>query len=153
MNIVGGRGMGALKLFQANAIIDAAIAEARTLLLAPLAVAVLDAGGHLIAFQREDGAGFFRFDIAYGKAWGALGLGLGSRELAERAEKLPIFYASLSAASQGRIVPSPGGVLIRVDDDVIGAVGVSGDLGDNDEACALAGIQAVGLPTIPSSNA
>lgn len=144
--------MATIKLAQANAIIDAAIAEGRQRRLSPLAVAVLDIGGNLIAFKREDGAGFFRFDIAYGKAWGALGLGFGTREIAKRATKLPIFYSALSAASQGRMIPAPGGVLITgVDGDVVGAVGISGDLGDNDEVCALAGIKAVGLSAIPGS--
>lgn len=142
--------MATLELAQANAIIDAAMVEGRRIHLAPLAVAVLDAGGNLVAFKREDGAGFLRFDIAYGKAWGALGLGFGTREIAERAVKLPTFYAALSAASQGRIIPSPGGVLISgIDGDVIGAVGISGDLGDNDEVCALAGIKAIGSSAIP----
>lgn len=127
--------MPTLKLAQASAIIDAAIAEGRKRKLAPLAVAVLDAGGHLIAFKREDGAGFVRFDIAYGKAWGSLGMGFGTRELTERAAKFPAFVAALSATSQGRMIPSPGGVLIvGADDDVVGAVGISGDIGDNDEA-------------------
>ena len=120
--------------------------------LAPLAVAVLDAGGHLLAFKREDGTGFFRSDIAYGKAWGALGMGFGTRELVERAAKFPTFVTALSAASQGRIIPSPGGVLIMgVDGDVLGAIGISGDMGDNDEICAVAGIKAVGLSAIPGS--
>lgn len=144
--------MATLELSQANAIIDASIAKGRQIRLSPLAVAVLDAGGNLIAFKREDGAGFFRFDIAYGKAWGALGLGFGTREIAERAVKLPTFYAALSTASQGRIIPSPGGVLILgIDEDVIGAVGISGDLGDNDEVCALAGVKAIGLSAISGS--
>jgi uncharacterized protein GlcG (DUF336 family) len=142
--------MTILKLAQANAIIDAALAEARRQNFAPLAVAVLDAGGHLITFKREDGAGIVRFDIAYGKAWGALGMGFGSRELAERAAKFPTFVAALAAVSQGRMVPSPGGVLIvNPDKDVLGAVGISGDIGDNDEICAIAGIEAVGLSAIP----
>lgn len=143
--------MTILKLAQASAIIDAAIAEARRQSFAPLAVAVLDAGGHLIAFKREDGAGIVRFDIAYGKAWGALGMGFGTRELAERATRFPTFVAALAAISQGRMVPSPGGVLIVVDADreVVGAVGISGDIGDNDEVCAIAGIEAVGLSAIP----
>ena len=142
--------MATLKLSQADAIIDTAIAEGQKMHLSPLAVAVLDAGGNLIAFKRADGAGFIRFDIAYGKAWGALGLGFGTREIANRAAKLPIFYAALTAASQGRIIPSPGGVLIAgADGEVVGAVGVSGDVGDNDEICAIAGIKAVGLSTMP----
>jgi len=144
--------MAILKLAQASTIIDAAIAEGRKRSLAPLAVAVLDAGGHLIAFKREDGAGFVRFDIAYGKAWGALGMGFGTRELAERAANFPTFVAALSAASQGRMIPSPGGVLIvGADGEVVGAVGISGDIGDNDEICAVAGIEAVGLSAIPGA--
>ncbi len=142
--------MATLKLAQASTIIDTAIAEARKQKLAPVAVAVLDAGGNLIAFKREDEAGIVRFDIAYGKAWGALGMGFGTRELAERASKSPTFVAALAAISQGRMVPSPGGVLIMgADREVIGAVGISGDTGDNDERCAIAGIQAAGLSAIP----
>ena len=144
--------MATLKLAQAGAIIDAALAEGRKRRLAPLAVAVLDAGGHLIAFKREDGAGFLRFDIANGKAWGSLGMGFGTRELSDRAARSPAFVAALSAASRGRTIPSPGGVLIAgADGDVVGAVGISGDSGDNDEACAMAGIAAVGLSAIPGS--
>lgn len=144
--------MVTLKLAQANTIIDTAIAEGRKRSFAPLAVAVLDAGGHLIAFKREDRAGFVRFDIAYGKAWGALGMGFGTRELAERAAKFPTFVAALAATSQGRMIPSPGGVLIvDADGEVVGAVGISGDIGDNDEICAIAGVEAVGLSAIPGS--
>lgn len=142
--------MAKLKLKEAETIIDAALAEGRKLKLAALAVAVLDAGGHIIAFKREDGAGIVRFDIAYGKAWGALGMGFGTREITARAEKFPAFITSLYAISQGRAVPSPGGVLILdKDNDVIGAVGISGDTGDNDELCALAGIAAAGFRAAP----
>ena len=142
--------MAKLKLADAETIIDAALAEARKLKLAPLAVAVLDAGGHVIACKREDGAGLVRFDIAYGKAWGALGMGFGTREIAARAEQFPAFVTALYAISRGRAVPSPGGVLILDQDgDVIGAVGVSGDTGDNDELCALAGLTATGLRAAP----
>lgn len=142
--------MAKLKLADAEIIIDTALAEARKLKLAPLAVAVLDAGGHVIACKREDGAGLARFDIAYGKAWGALGMGFGTREIAARAEKFPAFITSLYAISRGRAVPSPGGVLILDQDgDVIGAVGISGDTGDNDELCALAGLTAAGLRAAP----
>jgi uncharacterized protein GlcG (DUF336 family) len=142
--------MPRLTLTQANGLIEAALAEGRQRNLAPLAVAVLDAGGHLIAFQREDGAGIVRYDIAYGKAWGALGMGFGTRELSERAARGPTFFTMLSAVSQGRLVPSPGGVLMLDEArEVVGAVGISGDNGDNDEACALAGIAAVGLGAAP----
>jgi uncharacterized protein GlcG (DUF336 family) len=139
-----------LKLAQANEIIDVALAEGRKRHFAPLAVAVLDAGGHLIAFKREDRAGFARFYIAYGKAWGALGMGFGTRELAERD---PTFITAIAAATQGRMIPSPGGVLILdVDNEVVGGVGISGDVGDNDEICAIAGIQAAGLFALPGAN-
>ena len=144
--------MSTLKLAQATTLIDAALAEARRRGLAALAVAVLDAGGHVVAFQREDGAGFLRFDIAYGKAWGALGLGFGTRELDERANRIPTFVTALAVASQGRAIPSPGGVIILdTGGEVVGAVGISGDVGDLDEGCALAGIAAVGLAARPGA--
>ena len=118
--------------------------------LAPLTVAVLDAGGHLVAFKREDKSGILRHDIAHGKAWGALGMGFGSRTLSERAANTPQFFSALYAASGGRMVPAPGGVLIRdAGGDVIGAVGISGDVSDKDEACAIAGIEAAGLVADP----
>lgn len=139
-----------LELARASAIIDAALAEGRKHGLAPLAVAVLDAGGHLVAYKREDGAGIVRFDIAFGKAWGSLGMGFGTRELSERAAKSPTFFLALSATSAGRMVPSPGGVLVvGANEEVIGAVGISGDTGDKDEICAVAGIEAAGLTAVP----
>jgi uncharacterized protein GlcG (DUF336 family) len=142
--------MTRLKLAQANAIIEAALADGRKRDFAPLSIVVLDAGGHLIASQREDGAGFARFDIAYGKAWGALGMGFGTRELLERAARFPAFIAAISTATQGRIIPSPGGVLILdAEHEAIGAVGISGDIGDNDELCAITGIEAVGFSALP----
>lgn len=144
--------MTILKLNQANTIVETALKEGRARQLAPLAVAVLDAGGHLIAFQREDGAGFARFHIAYGKAWGALGMGYGTREVAERAAKFPTFVIALATATDGRMIPSPGGVLVlSAENQVLGAVGISGDSGDNDETCAVVGIQAVGLLAQPGS--
>lgn len=141
--------MAKIRLKDAEAIIDNALSEGRRLKLAPLAVAVLDSGGNIIAFKREDGAGIVRFDIAYGKAWGSLGMGFGTREIAARAEKLPAFFTSLYAISQGRAVPSPGGVLvIDNENEVIGAVGVTGDTGDNDELCAVAGVAAAGFRAV-----
>jgi uncharacterized protein GlcG (DUF336 family) len=138
------------KLAEACTIIDVALEEGRARKLAPLVVAVLDAGGHLVAYKREDGAGIVRFDIAFGKAWGSLAMGFGSRELTERTEKNPSFFAALSVVSSGRMVPSPGGVLI-VDSarQIVGAVGISGDIGTNDEICAIAGIEKAGLVAIP----
>jgi uncharacterized protein GlcG (DUF336 family) len=133
-------------LAQASLIVDTALKKGRELKLAPLTVAVLDAGGHLVAFKREDGSGIMRYDIAYGKAWGSLGMGFGTREVVKRSAANLAFLTAFSAASGGRLIPSPGGVLIRdALGKVIGAVGISGDTGDNDEACALAGIAAAGL--------
>jgi uncharacterized protein GlcG (DUF336 family) len=134
-----------LSLSKASEIIDAALAEARMRNFAPLAIAVLDAGGHLVAYKREDGAGIVRFDIAFGKAWGSLGMGFSSRELATRAANLPTFFSMLAVTSNGRMVASPGGILIvGADGQVLGAVGISGDIGDNDEICAMAGVEAAG---------
>ena len=135
-----------LSLEQARAIIAGALTEGRNQSLAPLTVVVLDVGGHLIAMEREDGAGVLRFEIARGKAYGALGLGLGSRTIGARNQGREAFLAALATASDGRCVPVPGGVLVLdANNRVIGAVGVSGDTSDADEACALAGITTAGL--------
>jgi uncharacterized protein GlcG (DUF336 family) len=133
-------------LAQASTIVDAALKTAREMNLVPMTVAVLDAGGHRVAFKREDRSGILRYDIAYGKAWGALGMGFGSRTLFERAASAPQFFNALYAASGGRMVTNPGGVLVRdAAGDVVGAVGISGDTSDNDEVCAIAGVTAAGL--------
>jgi len=137
-------------LAQASTIVDVTLKKARDTNSAPLTVAVLDAGGHLVAFKREDKSGILRFDIAYGKAWGALGMGFGSRTLAERAANTPQFFTMLAAASGGRMIANPGGILIRDEAGaVIGAVGISGDTSDRDEECGLAGIAAAGLKADP----
>ena len=146
--------MPTLSLADAARIVDVALAEGRRAALAPLTAVVLDAGGHVVVAKREDGSGILRFEIAYGKAWGALGMGFGTRELAERATKSPAFLAAISAASGGRTIPSPGGVLIlSATGETIGAIGISGDTGDRDEACALAGIAAAGLSAAPGAPA
>lgn len=132
-------------LAQASVIVDAVIAAGERHGYAPLTCAVLDVGGHLVALKRADGSGILRPEIAIGKAWGALGMGLPSRVLAERAQHMPEFFAALAAVSQGRMVPVPGGVLVRDGGRVAGAVGVSGDLSDPDEECAVEGIVAAGL--------
>ena len=133
-------------LAQASIIVDVALKKGRETNCAPLTVAVLEAGGHLVAVKREDKSGILRFDIAFGKAWGALGMGFGSRELADRAGKNPLFFGVLATVSQGRLVPVPGGVLIKdAAGSVLGAVGISGDTSDKDEVCAVAGIEAAGL--------
>ena len=141
--------MNKLSLDQANKIIAAALAKGRELGLKPLSVAVLDPGGHLIAFQRADGASTLRPQIATGKASGALALGVSSRKIAEMAAERPTFIASLGPVAQAGIIPAAGGVIV-VDTNgmALGAVGITGDTSDNDEACALAGIEAVGLKSL-----
>jgi uncharacterized protein GlcG (DUF336 family) len=130
----------------ANAILDAAFAKAAEMGLKPLTVAILDAGGHLKALSRQDGTSTLRPEIAQGKARGAISMGLGSRALFRRAQEQPYFIQAMNALSEGSLVPVPGGVLARNSDgEIIGAVGITGDNSDNDEACAVAGIQAVGL--------
>ncbi|MDG4890118.1 MULTISPECIES: heme-binding protein [unclassified Mesorhizobium] len=138
--------MSELSLDVANAIITASLAKAKEAQMKPLAITVLDAGGHLKAFQRQDGASMLRHQISAGKAYGALGVGKGSRWLHAAALERPHFIEGLNAVSGGRIVPVPGGVLI-IDGEskLLGAVGVSGDTSDNDEIAAVAGIEASGL--------
>ncbi|HEX6115050.1 MAG TPA: heme-binding protein [Geminicoccaceae bacterium] len=139
-----------LSLAQAATIVDAALAAGRTADLEPLTVAVLDAGGHLIALKREDGSGILRPQIAIGKAWGALGMGVSSRTLGQRLAERASFQAALSAAAHGRFVAVPGGVLVRAaTGEIIGAVGVSGDTSDKDEYAAITGVRAAGLEPDP----
>ena len=138
--------MTALSLDKARKIIAAALARAAELKLKPLGISVLDAGGHLVAFERQDGASFLRYQIGSGKAFGALAIGAGSRSVANAAIERPHFMQGLSGVSEGRVVPVPGGVLIRDGSGaIVGAVGISGDTSDNDEAAAVAGIEAAGF--------
>lgn len=141
-----------ITLEQAIRVAAGTLAEGRQRQAKPLTVVVLDAGGHVVVTYREDRSGIVRVQIATGKAWGALGLGVSSRELARRAANNPPFAAAMSAASDGRMVPVPGGVLIRRDGDIVGAVGVSGDKSDVDEACAVAAVLASGLEPEPSGD-
>jgi len=135
-----------LTLEAAQSILAGALAEARRAGAKPLGVIVLDAGGHPVAFAREDRASLFRFDIARAKAMGALGMGADTRDIAARAAGNPAFFTSVAIATGGGLALSPGGVLVRdAAGEVVGAVGVSGDAPDVDEACALAGIAAAGL--------
>ncbi len=138
--------MTELTLEQAQTIVTAALRHARTAGFDPMAVLVLDARGVPKAFAAEDGTSLRRFEIAQGKAHGALAFGLGSRELGKRADARPKFMAAVTHAVGGMLIPVPGGVLIRdAEKRIIGVVGVSGDTSDNDEAAALAGIAAAGL--------
>jgi uncharacterized protein GlcG (DUF336 family) len=111
---------------------------------------VLDAGGNLVAFKREDGCGVLRFDIAFGKAWAALGMGMATRAIRDRMAQRPAFQGALAAASDGRFIPVPGGVLILREGQAIGAVGISGDASDKDEYCAVAAIHAAGAMSDPA---
>jgi uncharacterized protein GlcG (DUF336 family) len=116
----------------------------------PQTLVVLDTGGHVVCAKREDGSGIIRFEVAVGKAYGALGMGWGSRTMMERAAQNPNFLTAIAAASGGRLVPNPGGVLIRdAGNQIIGALGISGDTADNDEIIAVAGIEAAGLKADP----
>jgi uncharacterized protein GlcG (DUF336 family) len=116
----------------------------------PLTVVVLDAGGHVVAAAREDGSSMKRFEIAFGKAYGALSLGMGSRAIMNRAEQQPYFVAAVTHTVGGSMVPVPGGVLVRdVAGGLLGAVGVTGDSSDNDESAAIAGIESTGLVAQP----
>ena len=129
--------MHTLSLANANALIEASFQKAQSLGLKPLSVAVLDSGGHLVAFQKQDTSSMLRFEIAFGKAYGALAVGSGSRWLHNAAGERAHFVNALSGLAGGKIVPVPGGVLVRNDHgEVIGAVGISGDTSDNDEICA-----------------
>jgi uncharacterized protein GlcG (DUF336 family) len=138
-----------VSLAQANKIIEAGQAKGRELNIGPLTIVVMDDGGHLVAAQREDKSGILRFEIAFGKAWGGLAIGRSSR--ANEADFLNRvhFGNALYSISGGRITPTAGGVLICDNDgEVIGAVGVTGDTSDNDEACAVAGIESAGLKSL-----
>lgn len=138
--------MTSLTLFQSQQIITAALAASKLAGYQPMAIAVLDASGDLKAFVREDGASMFRFEVARAKAWGAVGMGVSSRVLGERAKANPNFFVALAATANGKFLPQTGAVLIKdAAGLVIGAAGASGGTGDEDEAICIAGIKATGL--------
>jgi len=135
-----------LKLAQANQIIDGAFKKAAQMNVRPLAVVVLDASGNIVASQRQDGASMFRFDVALGKAWGAVAMGASSRALANRAKTNPNFFVTLAATAKGKFLPQTGAALIKdADGTILGSAGASGGSGDEDEACCVAGIEGAGL--------
>ncbi|MFQ6548313.1 GlcG/HbpS family heme-binding protein [Aestuariibius sp. 2305UL40-4] len=137
--------MAEITLEQARTIVRETIAKGREMGLKPLSVVVLDTGGHVKAFEREDGASPGRFGIAQGKAYGAVMLGMpGSAQMA-RAEQQAYFMAAVNGVFGGQVVPVPGGILVKDGDAVIGAVGVTGDTSDNDAEAGMAGIAAAGL--------
>jgi uncharacterized protein GlcG (DUF336 family) len=137
--------MRGFTLAEAVQIADGALAKARELGCKPMTVAVVDAGGYLLVLKREDGSGNLRPDIALAKAWGPVGMGIGGRAMAKRAGDSPQFWAALNTISGGRIAPVAGGVLVLHEGQVIGAVGMSGDVSDNDEACAISGVRTAGF--------
>ena len=135
-----------LTLDQARQILDAALATSKEKGYQPMGIAVLDASGNLKAFVSEDGASMFRFDIARAKAWGAVGMGVSSRTLGERAKGNPNFFVSLAATAEGKFLPQTGAVVIRdAQGQLLGAVGASGGTDDEDELICLAGVAAAGL--------
>ena len=139
-----------LDLEVARTIVAGARAHAASAGFKPMTVVVLDAGGHVVAVEREDGSSTKRFEIGFGKAHGAIALGMGSRSIMERAEQQPYFIAAVTHAAGGALVPVPGGVLVRDGEGaLLGAVGVTGDTSENDEAAAVAGIEAAGLSAQP----
>ncbi len=138
--------MQTLTLAQAQQIMAGALAHSRTAGYKPMGIAVLDEAGHLKAFAREDGASMFRFEVAQAKAWGAVGMGVSSRLLGQRAKDNPNFFVSLAATAGGKFLPQTGAVLIRnAAGELLGAVGASGGTGDEDEAICIAGIESAGL--------
>jgi uncharacterized protein GlcG (DUF336 family) len=138
--------MQTLTLSQAQQVIQAALAKSKEKGFKPMGIAVLDAAGNLKAFASEDGASMFRFDIARAKAWGAIGMGVSSRVLGQRAKDNPNFFVALAATADGKFLPQTGAVLIKdAAGNVLGAVGASGGTGDEDEEICMAGVQAAGL--------
>jgi uncharacterized protein GlcG (DUF336 family) len=137
-----------LTLAQANKIVETALAKAREMKIKPLAVAVLDESGHVKSLQREDGASMFRCDVAIGKAWASVGMGVASRTLLQRAEELRVLLGALSATAHGKFLPQTGAVVIKdAQGNVLGAAGASGGTGEEDEAVCIAGVEAAGLTT------
>jgi uncharacterized protein GlcG (DUF336 family) len=143
---IGEEIMAKLTLKQANIIIEQAIVKAREMKIKPLAIVVLDDSGNVVASAREDNASMFRFDVARGKAWGAVAMGASSRALGKRAKDNPNFFLSLAATAQGKFLPQTGAALIKdAQGGILGAAGASGGTGDEDEACCAYGIEKAGL--------
>ena len=141
--------MAELTLDLARKILDVALAKGVEKKLKPICVVVLDPRGCVKASAAQDGTSLLRGEIAHGKAYGALAMGMGSRALFQRAQEQAYFVGAVNTLAQGRMVPVPGGVLIQDGAVLLGAVGVSGDTSDNDEICAIAGIEAAGLKANP----
>jgi uncharacterized protein GlcG (DUF336 family) len=141
--------MAELTLDTARKILDGALAKSVEHKLKPLVVTILDVRGCTKLTAAQDGTSLMRAEIAHGKAYGALAMGMGSRALFQRAQEQNFFINAVNTLANGRMIPVPGGVLIQSGDALLGAVGISGDTSDNDEACAIAGIEAAGLKANP----
>ena len=138
--------MAKLTLKQANTIIEQAIAKAHEMKIKPLTVVVLDDSGNIVAVQRDDNASMFRFDVALGKAWGAVAMSCSSRALGKRAKDNPNFFLTLAATAKGKFLPQTGAVVIKnAQGEILGAAGASGGTGDEDEACCAHGVEKAGL--------
>lgn len=138
--------MSRLTLKQANTIIEKALEKAREMKIKPLSVVVLDDAGNVRSAQREDGASMFRFDVALGKAWASVAMGVSSRALLKRAKDNPNFFITLAATAKGKFLPQTGGVLIKNEKgEILGAAGASGGTGEEDEAACVHGIEQAGL--------
>jgi uncharacterized protein GlcG (DUF336 family) len=138
--------MSRLTLKQANTIIEKALEKAREMKIKPLSVVVLDDAGNVRSAQREDGASMFRFDVALGKAWASVAMGVSSRALLKRAKDNPNFFITLAATAKGKFLPQTGGVLIKSEKgEILGAAGASGGTGEEDEAACVHGIEQAGL--------
>jgi uncharacterized protein GlcG (DUF336 family) len=143
--------MTSLTLESAPIIVDEALRLGRSLELLPLSVVALDVGGRIAAVKSEDGSGIMRFEIAFGKAWGALGMGISSRLIRDRLSNRPVFQTALATASDGKMIPVPGGVLVEDKNGItIGVVGISGDTSEKDEYCAILAIRKAGLKSEPA---
>jgi uncharacterized protein GlcG (DUF336 family) len=138
--------MAKLTLKQANTIIEQAMAKAHEMKIKPLTVVVLDDSGNIVAVQRDDNASMFRFDVALGKAWGAVAMSCSSRALGKRAKDNPNFFLTLAATAKGKFLPQTGAVVIKnAQGEILGAAGASGGTGDEDEACCAYGVEKAGL--------
>ena len=143
--------VSSLKFQISEVIADSVIAVAREHNTLPMSVAILDSGGHLMNFKREDGASLLRAEISFGKAYAVLGMGMSSRTIRDVFNDRPVFQNAIATASSGRFIPVPGGVsIINEEGLIIGAVGVSGDSSECDEFCAIKGIESAGLSSNPA---
>ncbi|MBX3661629.1 MAG: heme-binding protein [Burkholderiales bacterium] len=141
--------MSKITLQQANTLIEKAFAKAKEMKVNPLAVVVLDASGHIVAAQRQDNASMFRFDVALGKAWGAVAMGMSSRALAGRAKDNPNFMITLASTAQGKFLPQTGAVVLKdAAGNIVGSAGASGGTGDEDEAVCAHGAEQAGLKAV-----